>query len=231
VTYRAGLTVAVLALAGAAAVPARAAPLIDQMVVMRDGGAKLQTVRSGKTTVRVKRRTCRVPGSTPLAGLVRARLPKISMRDFSGSCDPSTLFVESIGPDRNRGQSGWVYKVGNRQGTTAASDPSGPFGSGRIKRRVRVTWFYCVFEMGGCQRTLGVRVLSNVPGSVSVRVSGYDDEGRGEPVRGASVSAGKQVAVTDARGRAVFELSPGKYRLRATKRGSIRSFDEKLTVR
>ena len=66
-------------------------------------------------------------------------------------------YVAAIGGDENRGDSGWVYKVGNRQGTTSAADPSGPFGSGRIKRRVRVTWFYCVFEAGGCQRTLEAR--------------------------------------------------------------------------
>ena len=102
------------------------------------------------TRVRAGDHRCRVPRGTPLAALVRSDVAKLRVRDFSGSCDPSSLFVSKIGPNRNRGQSGWVYKVRNRQGTTAASDPSGPFGTGRITRGVtRITWFYCVFQAGG----------------------------------------------------------------------------------
>jgi hypothetical protein len=155
---------------------------------------------------------------------------KLAVRDFSGSCDPASLFVRAIGPDENHGESGWVYKVGNRQGTTGAADPSGPFGSGRLKRRVRVTWFYCVFRAGGCQRTLGLRVRDEGAGTVSARVKAYDDEGRGTPLAGATVHAGSRTAETDANGVATFSLSSGMHRLYAEKKGSVPSFTERVRV-
>jgi hypothetical protein len=171
-----------------------------------------------------------VPKATPLAALVRSDVAKLRLRDFSGACDPSSLFVRAIGGDRNRGQSGWVYKVGNRQGTTAASDPSGPFGTGRLARRVRVTWFYCVFEAGGCQRTLGLRARDDGGGTVSVRVKAYDDEGRGRRLEGATVRSGAVTATTEADGVATLSLPPGTHRLQAEKRGHIRSFTERVAV-
>jgi hypothetical protein len=152
------------------------------------------------------------------------------VRDFSGSCDPSSLFVRAIGPDRNRGARGWVYKVGNRQATTSASDPSGPFGSGRITRRARVTWFYCVFREGGCQRTLGLRTSIEADGTVTVRVSAYDDEGRGEPAAGATVRAGSVSAQADERGIATLDLPAGRHRVHAEKRRHIRSFAERVEI-
>ena len=230
-TARPLVTLAALALAGAAAVPAPAAPLVEQLVVFRDGASTQRVVSSAATRVRTEGRRCRVPGATPLAALARSEPPGLLLRDFSDSCDPSSLFVERIRRDRNRGQRGWVYKVGNRQGTTAASDPSGPFGSGRISRRTRVTWFYCVFARGGCQRTLGLRASDEGEGMVSVRVTGYDDEGRGKPVAGALVSAGRATATTDRQGLAALRLAPGVRSLRAVRRGFVRSFDEKVTVR
>lgn len=224
------LPAVVLAVAGATAAPAAAAPVVDQMVVFRSGDAKVRAVGTDATHVRASGRRCRVPRATPLAALARSDVARLRVHDFSGSCDPSSLFVDAIGPDRNRGQSGWVYKVGNRQGTTAASDPSGPFGSGRIRRRVRVTWFYCVFRVGGCQRTLAVRARDEGGGQVSVRVTGYDDEGRGRAVPAAQVHAGSRSATTDSSGVATLTLSPGGHRIYAEKRRHIRSFPERIRV-
>ncbi len=227
---KAGLTIAaVLALAGTAA-PALGAPRFDQMVVFRDGDAKSETVRTRAIRTRAGDRRCRIPSATPLAALVRSKVAKVRVRDFSRSCDPSSLFVRAIRGEANRGQSGWVYKVGNRQGTTAASDPSGPFGSGRLDRRVRVTWFYCVFEAGGCQRTLGLRARDDGGGTVTVRVRAYDDEGRGKRLAGATVRSGGTTATTDANGVARLTLQAGKHRLYAEKRGHIRSFTERVAV-
>ena len=228
---RAGLAIAaVLALAGAAAPLAGAAPRFDQLVVFRNGDAKSETVGTKAVRTRAGDHRCRVPKATPLAALVRSEVADLRLLDFSGSCDPSSLFVQRIGPNKNRGQSGWVYKVGNRQGTTAASDPSGPFGSGRLSRRVRVTWFYCVFEAGGCQRTLGLRARDEGGGTVTVRVTGYDDEGRGTRVEGARVRSGSRSAQTDANGVATLTLPAGTHRLYAEKRGHIRSFTERVRV-
>jgi hypothetical protein len=230
VTRAALVIAAVLALAGAAAPFASAAPRFDQLVVFRNGDAKLDTVSTKAVRTRAGDHRCRVPKATPLAALVRSEVADLRLLDFSGSCDPSTLFVQRIGPHKNRGQSGWVYKVGNRQGTTAASDPSGPFGSGRLDSRVRVTWFYCVFESGGCQRTLGLRARDDGGGTVTVRVTGYDDEGRGSRVEGARVRSGSRSAETDANGVATLTLPAGKHRLYAEKRGHIRSFTERVRV-
>ena len=211
--------------------PAHSAPRFDQLVVFRDGDANEKTVGTAATRVRVDRtRRCRVPSATPLAALVRSDIAKLRVHDYSRSCDPSSFLVRAIGPNRNRGQSGWIYKVGNRQGTTAASDPSGPFGSGRLTRRVRVTWFYCVFEAGGCQRTLGLRARDEGGGTVTVRVTAYDDEGRGERAAGARVHAGGQVAETDADGVATITLPAGTQEIYAEKRGHIRSFTERVRV-
>ena len=228
---RGGLAaVALLAVASTTAAPAHGAPVVDQMVVFRNGEARTTSPDTAATRVRAGGRRCRVPRATPLAALVRSRVRGLRVRDFSGSCDPSSLFVRSIGGDRNRGRSGWVYKVGNRQGTTSAADPSGPFGSGRLRRRVRITWFYCVFADGGCQRTLGLRVKDAGDGTVTARVTGYDDEGRGAPVAGARVRSGSVSAETDERGRAVLSLPPGRHRVHAEKRGAIRSFTERVDV-
>lgn len=228
---RRSAVLAAVALTGAAAVPASAAPLIDQLVVFRDGTSASETVKTRKTKVRAGGRRCRVPGSTPLAGLVRSDVRRVRVRDFSGSCDPSSLFVQSIAGEANRGQRGWVYKVGNRQATIAASDPSGPFGAGALKRRVRVTWFYCVFAAGGCQRTLGLRLKDQGGGNVAARVTAYDDEGRGSPVAGADVLGAGTSATTDSRGRVTLMLGAGRHRLRAEKRGHVRSFNERITLR
>ena len=71
--------------------------------------------------------------------------------------------MSGIGADLNRGQNGWVYKVGRRAATAGAADPTGAFGNGRLRRGQRVTWFYCRLRAGGCQRTLELR-LSAEPG-------------------------------------------------------------------
>ena len=120
------------------------------------------TVAARATTLRVAGRRCAVGAATPLAVLAaadRAGGPSFALRDY-GSCsraarDAGGLFVTRVGPDRNRGRDGWVYKVGRRAGTTPAADPSGPFGTGRrIAAGARVVWFWCVLRTGGCQRTL-----------------------------------------------------------------------------
>lgn len=219
-----------LVLAAGAAPAAPAAPAVQQMVVLPNGKAKLGVAGTRATRVRAGGRRCRVPRATPLAALVRSRVGRLSVRDFSRSCDASSLFVRAIGRHRNRGNNGWVYKVGHRQATTAASDPSGPFGNGRLRRRARVTWFYCVFGAGGCQRTLGLRARDDGGGAVTVRVRAHDDEGRGAPMAGARVRARGVSAETDARGIATLDLPPGKHRVVAAKAGHIRSFPERVVV-
>jgi hypothetical protein len=222
-----------LVLATVAASPAEAAPRIRQMVVFRDGSAVTKTVSTRATSVRVEGRRCTAGDATPLAALARSRAGRLRLRDF-GSCsrrarDSAGLFVDAIGPDANRGPNGWVYKVGRRAATAGAADPSGPFGNGRLRAGQRVTWFYCRLRRGDCQRTLELKLRAE-PGTLIASVRGYDQEGEGVAVEGASVSAGGATATTDAQGEARVALPPGSYRAVAEKAGAIRSFAERVEV-
>lgn len=239
-----------LAAAGAVAIigpaAAVAAPRVETMVVGRDGRVSFgpRAVTASATTVTAGRRRCRVAAGTPLAVLAaarRARGPSFSVADLAGSCsarragDSAGLFVRRVGRDRNRGQSGWVYKVGNRAGTSGAADPSGPFGSGRLRAGARVLWFWCRAALA-CERSLVVtpavrRVAPGAPLPVTVRA--YDDLGRGRALAGARVTLGGARTTSGAGGRILLRApaSPGRYRLAASARGTIPSFAETIEVR
>jgi hypothetical protein len=210
-----------------------AAPRIRQLVVFRDGSTVSKTVSPRATRVRVEGRRCTAGDGTALAGLVRSRPGRLRLRDF-GACslrarDGGGLFVQAIRGDRNRGQNGWVYKVGRRAATAGAADPAGPLGRGRLRAGQRVTWFYCRLRDGGCQRTLEL-IWRAEPGTLVATVRGYDDDARGVPVEGATVRAGGAEALTDATGEARLPLPPGRYRAFAEKPGLVRSFTERVEV-
>jgi hypothetical protein len=215
--------------------PARAAaaPRVQHMVVFRDGHALTRRrVSTAATTVRVAGRRCATGNGTALAALARSRAGRLRLRDF-GACssrpaNAGGLLVTGIGGDRNRGQRGWVYKVGHRAATAGAGDPGGPFGHGRLRARQRVTWFYCV-RATDCQRTLEVRAKPTAGGIVAT-VRGYDDAGGGVPVEGARVSAGAVSGLTAADGRVQLALVSGTHRLVARKDGLVRSFTELVEV-
>jgi hypothetical protein len=218
--------------AGVAAAPAEAK--IKQTVVFRSGKALTKSVSTRGLKVKVRRKRCAVAGRTPLAALFRSHPGRIVLKDF-GSCsrnprDAGQLFVRSIRHDKNKGRRGWEYKVGHKAGTTGAADPSGPFGNGRrLRNGQRVVWFYCVLRSSGCQRTLELRATP-ATGGLGVKVVGYDDDGHGVAVGGATVEAGGTSAVTGADGRAHVALAAGSYRVFARKKGLVRSFTERATV-
>ena len=221
---------ATLAIGGATA--DAAAPRVQQMVVFRDGHAQANRVSTAATSVRVGGRRCAVGERTALAALVRSKPGRIRLRDF-GACssrarDASGLFVTAIGGDRNRGQRGWVYKVGRRAASAGAGDVAGPFGNGRLRAGQRVTWFYCV-RAADCQRTLEVHAEPDSGGIVAT-VRGYDDAGKGVPVEGASVTAGGLTALPATDGRAHIALPSGSPRVVARKDGLVRSFAERVEV-
>jgi hypothetical protein len=208
-------------------------PKVRQMVVFRDGSAQTKTVSTRATTVRAEGRRCTTGNATALSALVRSRPGALRLRDF-GSCSRSSrngagLFVNAIRGDVNRGQNGWVYKVGRRAATAGAADPGGPFGRGRLRSGQRVTWFYCRLRGGGCQRTLGL-TLRTEPGKLVARVRGYDDKGRGVAIAGATVTADGSSALTDAGGEARLSLAGGEYRVLAEKEGTIRAFSERVEL-
>ena len=219
------------AVAGLAALapPAAAAARIHQLVVFRDGHARVSHPAMAATSVKVGRKRCAVPGATPLAALVRSGIGPLSLRDY-GSCsqraaDAGSLFVAAIGPDRNKGSDGWVYKSGNVLGTAGAADPAGPLGRGRLRAGARVTWFWChvTARDNGCPHTLAASVTPGT-GSLTVRVRQYDDRGKGAAAVGATVRAGSATAMTGSDGVARLDLPAGRYSVVASQPGRIRSF-------
>jgi hypothetical protein len=235
--------IAISALAAAAAVvlqggpPAAAvapAPVIAQMVVFPGGNAVRKHVSTRALSVKVGGRLCRAGAGTALPALVRSHSGRVRLRDF-GSCsnraaDASSLFVRGIGRYRNHGRDGWVYKVGKRAATAGAADPSGPFGSGRLKSKRRVTWFYCRLEADGCQRTLALRAKRE-PGGLALTVIGYDDEGRGVPEPGAIVFVDGAEHSAGPDGVAHVASPAGAHRVYAAKAGRVRSFSERVVVK
>lgn len=225
----------------AGAVPAHAAaPAVETMIAGRTAVlAPAASIRATAATVRAGGRSCRVAAGTPLAALAAARAaggPAFRLRDY-GSCsrrprDAASLFVTRIGPDANRGQDGWVYKVGTRVGTVGAADAAGPFGTGRLLRTGdRLLWFWCVASSTGCQRTLAVSAPRTVApaASLTVRVRGFDDRGRGVTVAGATVTAGDRTATTGPDGSAVLPGPwSGTVAVAAVKRGLVPSFPEEV---
>jgi hypothetical protein len=244
----ASLTLALWAASGSALTARLAAsgPSVQTMVV-GTGGAVLsgpRTVTASATSVRVGRRGCAVASGTPLAVLAALRGaggPAYALRDY-GRCGSSPvnsaqLFVYSLGGERNRGQSGWEYKVDHVAGSTGAADPSGARGDGRrIRSGAHVLWFWCNASGGGCQRTLDVRASS---ASVTrgqrfgVTISGYDNEGRGAPAVGAVATIGSDFASTGPHGEAtlIAPSTPGRYALSASRPGLVPSFPETIVVR
>jgi len=200
------------------------------------------SARAGR--LRVGRRVCAVAANTPLAVLIAARRlggPAFRTRDY-GHCTRSarnggSLFVYQVGPDRNRGRDGWVYKVDGHIGTTGAADPAGPLGDGRrLRGGQRVVWFWCTLSAREtCQPTLelapsAARVGPGSPVRVVVRAD--DDLGRRRPQPGAVVSLGTATAVTAGDGSATVTAPPaaGAYLIRARAAGLVDAFPEELRV-
>jgi hypothetical protein len=218
-----------------------------QTMVVGTGGAILfgsRTVTASATTVRAGGHSCAVAAGTPLsvlAGLRRVGGPGFALRDYgrcgSAPVNSAQLFVYSLGGERNRGQSGWEYKVDHVAGSTGAADPSGVRGDGRrIRSGAHVLWFWCSASGGGCQRTLDVRTpaVSVSRGQrFGVTISGYDNEGRGAPAVGAVATLGSDFASAGPHGEATL-IAPtraGRYSLSASRPGLVPSFPETIVVR
>lgn len=222
-----------------------AGPTVRVMVVGA-GNVVLSQARwvgAGAATVRAGARSCGVAAGTPLAALADLHLaggPSFALRDY-GHCtsaprDSGQLFVYSLDGETNHGQNGWEYKVENRSGTTGAGDPTGTQGNGRLLASgAQVLWFWCQAFAGGCQRNLVVSASSSVPGGgvLRVRVTGYDNYGRGAAMSGARVRLGGSSAVTGGSGSATLRAPSrtGSYALTASRPGSVPAFPMSVTVR
>jgi hypothetical protein len=224
---------------------AASGPSVQTMIV---GGSAIlsgsRAVTASAATVRVGGRSCAVAAGTPLSALAALRRvggPGFALRDY-GRCGSSAvnsgqLFVYSLGGERNRGQSGWEYKVDHLAGSTGAADQSGVRGDGRrIRSGAHVLWFWCNASGGGCQRTLEVRTpaVSVSRGQrFAVTISGYDNEGRGAPAVGAVATLGSDFASAGPHGEAtlIAPARPGRYSLSASRPGLVPSFPETIVVR
>lgn len=230
----AALGLALIALA--APLPAHAkVPTVEQMVVFKSGKAEIEKVRAPGLKAKVGRTRCAVGTATPLAALLRSKVARVGLRDYA-SCssrarDGGQIYVRSIGGDRARGTSGWVYKVGRKSATSGAADPAGPFGSGLLRSGQRVTWYYGTPRGSRFQRTLELKLQAGpTPGTALARVRSYDDDGSGRPEAGVTVKAGSATAATGADGSVVIAAGAGRRSFVASKAGAIRSFTERLTV-
>jgi hypothetical protein len=234
---------ALIALAGAllgapAAVDARGK--VDVMVVGKSRVlVPAQQVKLKERFAGVDGRRCALGRATPLSALAGTGI-SFRLVDY-GACsrrprDAGSLYVRQIGGDRARGRDGWVYKVGRRSGSAGAADPAGPFGTGR-KLRVgqRVLWFWCVKDArDACQRTLETSSPRSVtPGApVAVTVRGYDEQGRGVAIEGATVRLGAATAVSGADGVATVSAPAGvgRHDVQASKPGLVPAFPRTVTV-
>jgi hypothetical protein len=235
---RLALILAAVALAAPAAAEARGK--VDVMVVGRSAvlvPAKSVTLKARAVGIDGKR--CSIGRSTPLSALAGTGV-RFRLVDY-GSCsrrprDAGSLYVSKIGPDRERGRDGWVYKVGRKVGSSGAADPAGPFGTGRqLRAGQQVLWFWCVKDRAdACQRTLETAsAVSVAPGApLPVTVRGYDENGKGVAIAGATVTLGDASAVTGPDGVATVlaPAAPGEVSLEATKPGLVRSFPRTVQV-
>jgi hypothetical protein len=233
---------ALLLAAGALLAPAAAEArgTVDVMVVGRSAVlVPAKSVTIAPRAVGIGGRRCAIGTATPLSVLAGTGV-RFRLVDY-GACsrkprDAGSLYVSKIGPDRERGRDGWVYKVGRRVGTAGAADPAGPFGTGRrLRAGQRVLWFWCVKDRSdACQRTLEVSSAGSVaPGApLAVTVRGYDEAGSGAAVAGATVTLGDASAVTGPDGVATITApaAPGALALEASKPGLVRSFPRTVEV-
>ena len=232
-TVRATVTMAAVALAAAAPAHA-AAPKVSQLVVFKSGTAVQKSVKATQVNVKVAKKRCAVGAGTALAALARSGIGAIQLHDY-GSCsskpaDAAGLYVKRIRKDAAKGVNGWVYKVGNKVATAGSADPTGPFGSGRLKSGARVTWFYCHMGATGCQRTLAVTPQALGGGQVRVTVRAYDDRGKSRAAAGATVHVRSATATTDSRGVATLTTSPGAASVFAQSKGLVRSYTERIDI-
>ena len=235
------LAVIVAAFAVAAPAAPASAAKVQVMVVGKDRVLRgPKGVALKKRTVKVGHRRCRIGAATPLSVLAATHLA-LRFRDY-GHCgkrpqDASALYVTSVAGRREHGNGGWVYKVGRRAGTTAAGDLSGPFGTGRrIHGGQRITWFWCELQQSGsCQRTLEIRPERSTvqPGeALRVTVRGFNDQGKGVLVSGATVRLGSATATTGVGGIATLQVpdTPGTVKLRAKRAGMVPAFPREVRI-
>ena len=156
--------------------------------------ARRSTVKLKPRSVKVGGKRCRVAAATPLAVLVATKL-KLALRDY-GSCGRRPRDAGGLYVSRSAASARRAAAAGSTRSAAAPGARAPP--SGRAVRHRQAdprrpadnVVLVRAGQSGGCQRTLEVRPdrTSAAPGeALRVTVRGYDDQGRGVPVAGASV--------------------------------------------
>ncbi len=187
---------------GGWAAPATAAtksPTVDQLVVFKSGKARQgDGPRAGHHGAGRRRRCALAPrhaarGAGALAPgsdrAARLRLVLAAARPSGGQ-----LFVRSIRGDRNRGQDGWIYKVGRRLGTRGRRRPRGAVRPRTAAHGAARHLVLLPLTRGELPAHAGAEGHAARRRLVTVIVRGYDDNGRGVTVPGATVSGSGQRA-------------------------------------
>jgi hypothetical protein len=115
----------------------------------------------------------------------------------------------------------WALKVNQKLTATG-------IGSTPVTRGSHVLVYYTTFDPNtfATQPTLGLRASDRTPeagGTVTFTVTSYDDAGTATPAAGAWVWVNGVATHTDGSGSATVRLAQGRYRVRATMPGAIRS--------
>ncbi len=191
-----------------------------------------RAVKAGADHVKVGGRRCAVAARTPLAALLDARL-KLSLRDY-GACGrqaaaASGLYVRGVAGEQENGR----RRLGLQARAPDAVQRSGRPGVAHARPGAVVL---VPAGQTGCQRTLDTMTLADVGAAgevLDVQVRAYDDQGKGIPAAGATVSVGDSAsAVADADGVAHVTLGPetGTLDVVATAPRWVRSFPDPVEV-
>lgn len=115
----------------------------------------------------------------------------------------------------------WAFKVNQKLSAFG-------IGATAVDKHDNILVYYTTFDpdTGATQPTLGLHVSDRTPNAgsqVTISVRAYDDAGTATPAANSWVWVNGVGTQTDGNGRATVRLSEGRYRVRATSPGDIRS--------
>jgi hypothetical protein len=131
------------------------------------------------------------------------------------------FFLDSVNGIPGSSSAYWAVKVDQKLTQVG-------IGSAPVTGSSHVLIYYTTFDPStfATQRTLGIGTSAarvKPGGSVTFSVASYDDAGHAAAAAGAWVWVNGAASQTDAHGRLTVRLSEGRYKVRATAPGTIRS--------
>ena len=226
---------------GAWAAPATAAPrapVVEQIVVFKSGKARQGKVRASGTTRAGRsppvRRGHRHAAGSSVAIEARVGGAARLRRLFAAARLELGAALRALGPRRPRAR---ARRLG-LQGRPPARHRRRGRHLGAVRARSPAR--RCAGSLGStaCSRAGAASARSTLKAEATAAVSwrctvrGYDDEGRGVAVGGATRSGRRcERGDSDATARRRLTLRPGRHTLAASKAGLVRSFGERVTVR